>query len=163
MSLSVTMKESSGFDLHEENEYYDGTVVDIQDLPDGTFGPGLKWIINLDGEVDAISGQPRDTWAFCSQTLSPRSKLFKWAKGILGEAAMPAPGQSFDLGQLVGQRVKVMFEHVPGTDDTGAPQVKEKVTVIKTAGPVAPVVQAAVAPVPAPAAAPAAAASPDPF
>ena len=159
MSLTVTMKESSGFELHEENEWHEGIVANIEDLPDGTFGPGLKWIINLDGETDGMTGEPRDTWAFCSQTLSPRSKLYKWAKGVLGEAAMPAPGQPFDLGRLIGQRVKVMFEHVPGMDDEGNATTREKVTVIKTAG-TTPAATPVVAPV---VAAPAAEATPDPF
>lgn len=159
------MKESSGYDLHEENEFYEGTVVEIQDLPDGQYGPGLKWIINLDGEVDPISQEPRDTWAFCSQTLSPRSKLYKWAKGVLGETAMPAPGEMFDLARLVGVRVKVMFEHVPSMDDEGNPTTKEKVTVIKagdTTTQVAPAPQVQAAPPPEPQATPQQA-NPDPF
>lgn len=133
MPLTVTMKEGGGFDLHEEGEWHPGTLVDIEDLPDGQYGPGLKWIINLDGDV-YDDGKPRDTWAFCSQTLSPRSKLYKWAKGILGETAMPQAGQTLDLGQLVGKRVKVMFEHGPGMTPEGDPITKEKVVGIKAAG-----------------------------
>lgn len=144
MPLQLTVKESGGFDLHEEGEWYTGTVVDIEDLPDGQYGPGLKFIINLDGET-FDDGKPRDTWAFCSQNLSPRSKLYKWAKGILGEGNMPAAGQTLDLGQIIGKRVKVMFEHVPGMSPEGDPITKEKVVNIKTAGDA-----------PAPAAAPAA-------
>ena len=129
---TITMRESGGFDLHEEGEYYTGTVVDIEDLPDGQYGPGLKWFINLDGEI-LDDGKPRDTWAFCSQTLSPRSKLYKWAKGILGESALPASGQTLDLGQMIGKRVKVMFEHAPAMDPDGNPITREKVVTIKAA------------------------------
>lgn len=133
MPLTVTMKEGGGFDLHEEGEWHPGTLVDIEDLPDGQYGPGLKWIINLDGDV-YDDGKPRDTWAFCSQTLSPRSKLYKWAKGLLGESGMPQAGQTLDLGQLVGKRIKVMFEHIPGMTPEGDPITKEKVVGIKATG-----------------------------
>ena len=152
MSLVTTMKESGGFDLHEETEWYEGTITDIEET-DGQFGAGYKFVINIDGEV-FDDGNPRDTWAFCSQTLSPRSKLFKWAKGILGEAAMPTAGQPFDLGQMIGTRVKTMFEQYPGTDPDGNPTTKEKVVAIKAAG------TPAAAPATAVAAAPA---QPDPF
>ena len=131
MPLQITVKESGGFDLHEEDEWYVGTIVDIEELPDGQFGPGLKFIINLDGET-FDDGKPRDTWAFCSQNLSPRSKLGKWIKGILGE--LPPAGQVFDLGQLIGARVKTMFEHVPGMTPEGDPVTRERVVAIKTAG-----------------------------
>lgn len=132
MSLTTVMKETSGFDLHEENEWYEGTITDIEET-DGQYGPGYKFIINLDGET-FDDGNARDTWAFCSQTLSPRSKLYKWAKGILGEAAMPAAGEPFDLGQLIGARIKAMFEHHPGTTPEGEAITKEKVVALKTAG-----------------------------
>ncbi len=135
MSLTLTMKESGGFGLHEEGEYYEGTLTHIEDLPDGQYGPGLKWIINIDGET-AEDGSAVDTWAFSSQTLSPRSKLYKWAKGILGEQALPAAGETFDLGRLVGARVKIMFEQAPGVDPEGNPITREKVVAFKSAGPI---------------------------
>jgi len=131
MPLRVTMTESGGFDLHEEGEWYAGTLVDIEET-DGQYGPGLKWVINLDGET-YDDGKPRDTWAFCSQKLSPKSKLYKWTKGVLGDTAMPQPGEVLDLGQLIGRRVKVMFEHVPGMTEEGQPITKEKVVAVKAA------------------------------
>lgn len=134
MTLTVTMQESGGFELHEEAEWYEGILLNIEEADDRGFGPGLKWIINLDGETDSFSGEPRETWAFCSQKLSPRSKLFRWAKGVLGEHAMPEPGGALDLAGLIGARIKIMFEHVPGTDDAGNPQTKERVVAMKTAG-----------------------------
>jgi hypothetical protein len=160
MSLTVTMTESGGFELHEENEFYEGTITSIEEAEDRGFGPGLKWIINLDGETDAISGEPRDTWAFCSQKLSPRSKLYKWARGVLGEAGMPAAGGTLDLTSIIGARVKVMFEQVPGTDENGNAVTRERVVAIKTSSTAAPV---AATPAPAAPAAPQAAAQPEPF
>lgn len=158
MSLTVTMTESAGFELHEEGEWYEGILSSIEEAEDRGFGPGLKWIINIDGETDPINDEPRDTWAFSSQKLSPRSKLYKWAKGVLGEEKMPAPGGALDLGSLVGARVRIMFEHVPGTDADGQPVTREKVSGIKSAGKPAPAVAAPTAP-----AAPAAEADPDPY
>lgn len=131
MPLQIPVKESGGFDLHEESEWYQGTIVDIEELPDGQYGPGLKFIINIDNET-FDDGKPRDTWAFCSQNLSPRSKLGKWVKGINGE--LPAAGQVYDVGKLIGSRVKVMFEHTPGMDPEGNPITKEKVVALKAAG-----------------------------
>lgn len=160
MTLTVTMQESGGFELHEESEWYEGTITSIEEAEDRGFGPGLKWIINLDGETDAISGEPRDTWAFSSQKLSPRSKLYKWARGVLGEAAMPAAGGTLNLASIIGARVKVIFEHTPGTDENGNAVTRERVATIKTAGTTtAPAVETpAAAPV-----APQAAAQPEPF
>lgn len=150
MSLTVTMTESAGFELHEEGEWYEGIISSIEPADDRGFGPGLKWIINLDGEVDAINGEPRDTWAFSSQKLSPRSKLYKWVKGILGEGRMPEPGGVLDLASVVGARVKVMFEHTPGTDENGQAITREKVVGIKTAGTQTPPAAPPADPVPAP-------------
>lgn len=165
MPLQIPVKESGGFDLHEEDEWYVGTIVDIEELPDGQYGPGLKFIINLDGET-FDDGKPRDTWAFCSQNLSPRSKLGKWIKGIVGD--LPAAGQVFDLGTLIGARVKVMFEHVPGMTADGDPITREKVVAIKTAGQTQPQPQVDAQPQPqaqpqAPAATPATAPAVEPF
>lgn len=138
MTLTVTMQEGGSYELHEESEWYEGVLVDIQEAEDRGFGPGLKWIVNLDGETDPFNDEPRETWAFSSQKLSPRSKLFKWAKGVLGETAMPDPGGSLELSKMIGARVKVMFEHVPGTDDAGQATTRERVIAIKAAGTTSP-------------------------
>lgn len=101
MSLKMTMTESSGFDLHEPDEWLSGKITAIEET-DGMYGPGLKWIILLDDEN-------WDTWAFCSQKLSTRSKLYDWIKG-LDPQNLPEPGGTVDLKQYVGKRVQVMFE-----------------------------------------------------
>lgn len=130
MSLQVTLSESGGFDLHEPEEWLDGLIVAIEET-EGTFGPGLKWIIELDDDEPADNGEARETWAFCSQKFSPRSKLYSWIKAI-DPALIPEPGDVLDLEDIIGQRVQVMFERYQGDID-GEPVEKEKVAKIRAA------------------------------
>lgn len=124
MPLTITATEAGGFDLHEADEWYDGMVVAIEET-EGQWGPGLKWIIELDGEVHD-DGNPRETWAFCSQKLSPRSKLYRWLKG-LDPSTIPEAGETVDLEQFIGARAQVMFERFDGFDPDGNSLEKEKV------------------------------------
>ena len=102
MSLKLTMSESTGFDLHEPDEWLAGTVTSIEESEGGKYGPGLKWVIQLDDEE-------WDTWAFCSQKLSPKSKLYSWLAG-LDPQNLPDPGDVVDFSSYIGRRVQVMFE-----------------------------------------------------
>lgn len=128
MPLTITATEAGGFDLHDADEWYNGKVVAIEET-DGQWGPGLKWIIEINGETHD-DGNPRETWAFCSQKLSPRSKLYQWLKG-LDPAAIPDAGDEIDMEQFVGARVQVMFERYAGFDPDGNPQEKEKVVKLR--------------------------------
>lgn len=130
MSLTVTLSESGGFDLHEPEEWLDGLLVAIEET-EGTFGPGLKWIIELDDDEPAENGEARETWAFCSQKFSPRSKLYSWIKAI-DPGLIPEPGEVLDLEEVIGTRVQVMFERYMGDID-GEPVEKEKVVKIRAA------------------------------
>ena len=111
------MQEASGFDLHEPDEWLPGTIRAIEET-EGQYGPGLKWIIGLDGEE-------WDTWAFCSQKLSPKSKVYGWLKG-LDPQNMPEPSEVVDFNKFVGKRVEVMFEQF---DDDGS--TREKVSKLR--------------------------------
>lgn len=73
---------------------------------DNGYGPGLKWEIQLDGDESNW-----DVWAFSSQKLSTKSKLYQWLAAINPEA-LPKIGETVDLGDLIGRRVEVMFEAV---------------------------------------------------
>lgn len=130
MPLTIEMKESGGFDLHEADEWFDGLLVAIEET-DGNWGPGLKWIIELDDDDPADNGDPRETWAFCSQKLSPRSKLYSWAKAI-DPASIPEAGGILDLEDFIGTRVQVMFERYL-SDIDGDSVEKEKVVKIRAA------------------------------
>lgn len=125
----ITAKEAGGFFLHDEDEWIDGTIATIEET-DGQWGPGLKWVIHLDDDTDPINDEPRETWAFSSQNLNPRSKLHAWLKGIDPDA-IPNPGDTIDTNDLVGRRIQVMFERYDGTDRDGQPQEKEKVVKIR--------------------------------
>lgn len=130
MPLTIEMTAGGGFDLHEEAEWLDGLLVAIEET-DGHYGPGLKWIIELDDDEPADNGDPRETWAFCSQKLSPRSKLYAWAKAI-DPSSLPEAGGVLDLEDFIGRRVQVMFERYMGDVD-GEPVEKEKVVKIRAA------------------------------
>lgn len=132
MPLILTATESGGFDLHDADEWYEGTIVAIEET-DGQWGPGLKWIIELDNETHD-DGNPRETWAFCSQKLSPRSKLYAWLKG-LDPSSIPDAGQTVDLEQFIGTRVQAMFERVDGFDSDGNSLEKEKVVKLRVGKP----------------------------
>lgn len=119
MPLEVTMAESSDSYLHEPDEWIPGQIVDIQAAPDTGFGPGFKWVIELD---DAEEGD-FDQWAFCSQTLSLRSKLYGWLTAL---GVNPQVGEKVDLAQLVGRDIEVMFERFEKDGVT-----KEKVVKIR--------------------------------
>lgn len=127
--MLITASESGGFDLHDADEWYDGHLAAIEET-DGEWGPGLKWVINLEGETDPINDEPRETWAYCSQKLSPRSKLYAWLKG-LDQNAIPAAGDTVDLDQFIGKPVQIMFERYQGMDRDGNPQEKEKVVKLR--------------------------------
>lgn len=126
MPLTITATEAGGFDLHPEDEWVDGTIERIEET-EGQWGPGLKWIIHLDGDT-ADNGDPWETWAFCSQKLSPRSKLYAWLKGLGYDVDA---GDTVDLEEFVGTRCQVMFERYDGTDPDGNSIEKEKVVKIR--------------------------------
>ena len=131
MPLTVTATEAGGFELHEPDEWHRGLVVAIEET-DGQWGPGLKWILELDEDEPHDDGNPRETWAFCSQKLSPKSKLYGWLKA-LDPSAIPDAGGTVDLEQFIGSRVEVMFEHYEGFDPDGNPLDKEKVVKMRKA------------------------------
>lgn len=124
MPLTLEVQESGGFELHDEAEWLDGTITGVEETNDGQWGPGIKFLIVLDGEETIDDGYPRETWAFCSQKLSPRSKLYGWAKGLGWD---PDDG-TLDLEEYVDTRCQIMFERYNGTDPDGNSVEKEKVT-----------------------------------
>lgn len=113
------MAENSDSYLHEADEWIGGQIVDIETTPDTGYGPGFKWVIQLDNSEEGDF----DIWAFCSQKLSQKSKLYGWLTGM---GATVDIGQTYDLDQLVGMRCQIMFEQF---DKDGA--TKEKVVKIR--------------------------------
>ena len=91
-------------DYRDVNEWYSGTIDSIEETDHPKYGSGLKWIVYLD--TDDGSDYP-ETWAFTSQQIAPRTKVYRWLTGIYGRS--PAVGASIDLGKLFGTRVQVQF------------------------------------------------------
>lgn len=132
MPLQVKLRESAGFELHAEEDWLEGLLVAIEET-DSTFGPGLKWIIELDDDEPAENGEAHEVWAFCSQKFSKRSKLYGWAKGI-DPSSIPDTGGILDLEDFIGRRVQVMFERYQAVDEiSDDPVEKEKVVKIRAA------------------------------
>ena len=84
----------------EKSEYvtldtgtYTATVASIYPA-EGKFGPQLEWEFALDPE-----GTMK---AWTSQAYSPKSKLFAWARAILGEAP-----ETLDTDDLIGKPVRL--------------------------------------------------------
>jgi hypothetical protein len=120
----VTYSETS-FELHEADEWYPGTIASVEDGDDYGYGPTIKLILHIDGEIDAISEEPRETWAISSAKLTPRSKLYGWVKAIDADI-IPAEGGILDLSILEGRGVDIMFEHVESENGT-----RDRVTKIR--------------------------------
>lgn len=133
MPLTITATESGSFELHPVDEWMDGLIVAIEET-EGQWGPGLKWIIELDGDEPADDGSMPEVWAFCSQKLSPRSKLYGWLKG-LDPSSIPEAGAAVDLEQFIGARAQVMFERYEGSDPDGNALEKEKVIKLRAGKP----------------------------
>lgn len=129
----LTVNEAVQYELHEADEWLPGRIVDIEET-ESDWGSGLKWIIVLDDDEPNPDGSDRETWAFSSQKVSPKSKTYKWAAAILGE--MPEAGDELDLNLLLQKPIEVFFEQVESDEidrSTGKAIVKEKVEKIRAA------------------------------
>lgn len=132
--MKVQYRESSTYEMHEPEEWLPGKIIDIEEN-EGKFGPGLKFILELDDdEPDETTGEVPEVWAYTSQILSPKSKLYAYVVAVLGEEAIPEEGETLDLDDMLGKRVDVFFERYQGVDkESGKPVEKEKVTKMRAA------------------------------
>lgn len=97
MPITVEAKESAGLDVGA----YEGVIVEMTEET-GQYGEQIKFVIELD-ELKP-NGENVTQWAWASKTLSPKSKLWKWVKGVTGQT--PTIGGTFDVeGAMKGQRV----------------------------------------------------------
>jgi len=118
--MDLTYTESD-WQLPEPDEWLPAKIDRVEEGQDYGFGPTLKIVLHLDGDIDQISGEQRETWAMCSTLLTPRSKLYGWIKSI-DPAMLPSKGGSFNTDTLAGLAVDVMFEH--GENSEGMPRAK---------------------------------------
>ena len=109
MALEFTVRDDTHF-LHKENTWYPGYVDRVEDGLEGKYGPQLKWVFVLDDDPT------REEWGYTSETFSPRSKAYKWVKGIYGQG--PEAGQVVHLGEVFGKRVAVEFERYESDNGT---------------------------------------------
>jgi len=129
MPLELTAAEAT-YELKEPDEWYSGQLVDIETTDHPEFGEGLKWVVEVDGD-SFDDGTPRQTWAYSSQSLHPRSKNASWLKGFDITVAV---GETFDFHTLIGRAVDVMFEHYEkNAGGTGEKVVKIRSSKTKTA------------------------------
>ena len=113
----VTASESSPF---LDEGMYPATVMAITE-EEGQFGPQFKFTWVLDGkfhEKGDKAGQPIDIWDWCSQKLTPKSKLWQVATSL---NVQPVLGQGFDTDDLLGRRANLVIKHV---DTTSGPKAK---------------------------------------
>lgn len=130
MPLSFDVTESKGFALHEADEWYPGTIVDIEDEPEGPFGASVKFILELDDDEPDKDGNPRQVWAYASQSATTKSKLYLWYVAITGKEL--GIGETLDLTNVLNAKVDVMFAHYKKPDpETGEPVKREKVVKIR--------------------------------
>lgn len=82
---------------------------------DGQFGPQLRLqFVILDDDGDETDQQIR---GWCSQKWGEKTKLFKWAKNILGKKC-PGAGQPMDTDKLVGKKCDLVVAARKKADGT---------------------------------------------
>jgi hypothetical protein len=116
MSFTITPTEPQGLDLPAG--VYPGTVQSVTPA-EGEFGPQAKFVVTLDNQ-DADNSE---AWAWCSQKISPKSKLARWIKALNAPAYVK--GQPYDVEQLAGRRCGVLIERETLPDGSGRCRVKE--------------------------------------
>lgn len=95
---TVTARE---YKPHDELRWYPAKVEAVEEV-EGMHGAQFKWTFE---EPDGTT-----VYAWCSQSLSSRSKLGSWFKGLTGRTARN--GEQVNLDQFVGVDVGLQFEHV---------------------------------------------------
>ena len=129
MTLPDIHQTTPTYVYHEENRWYPGLIHTIEVAPSTRedWADQLKWIIHLDGEL-ADDGAQLEVWAYCTQTYTPKSKLTKWATGLLGKGNLP---ETLNPTIFIGTRVEIMFETYQGQDRDGQPVEKERPSIMK--------------------------------
>lgn len=88
---------------------YVATVKDLTE-DDGQFGPQIKFVFEIEETLACDSGDPEDwvgqeKWGWCSDSLTPNTKLFKWARQILGGDF--EIGDDLVLDDMIGRKVRI--------------------------------------------------------
>lgn len=125
MGIQLQTTESE-FTLHEDGEFYTGTIVGYDDMPaeESAFGKSqFKWKIYLDDDPEGS-----EVWVFTGQKLSKdeRNKLRSF---LIACGFDPDSGEVIDTDDVVGRRIRVLLEHYTNKDG----EVREKATKFKAA------------------------------
>lgn len=104
MSLRI---QKSTFELHPEG-FFNAKVISLES-EDSEYGPRIKMIL----ETDQVSenGKKLGIWHYCSQKLSPKSKLAETICGILGRK-FDQLDNDFELESLIGRQTRITVKHV---------------------------------------------------
>ncbi len=95
---TITPTEAGSYDLHDADEWYNGYIGRIEEVTND-WGDGFKFAVILDDDGD------HETWAFTSQILSSKSKLWGWAKALGWDTITP-----LNLNDLNRLKCQIMFE-----------------------------------------------------
>ena len=115
--MEIIATETS-FATHELDEWYAGEITDAGDGEDYGYGPTFQINILIDGEES-------DTWALCSPTLTPQTKLWRWIEAI-DRTLLPEFGQPLEYKKLIGRRVEIMFEQGKSRVNVGKIRAEKK-------------------------------------
>lgn len=102
--MGVTVQQTA-YELLEAGEY-PATIVEVL-AEEGQFGPQLKFKFQLD--------DGRTLLGWCSQTFSPKSKLYNWTKAAFGGSEIPRT-YNLNTDHLQGRGVRLFVTVEPGRD-----------------------------------------------
>jgi hypothetical protein len=111
MSLTIEATEAKSL-INLEPGTYSARVAAVEPA-DGGFGSQVKLSFAVDGET-TDDGEPLVLWAWASQKLNPKTKLWRFVGAITGSA--PVKGQPFDVESLIGAPCRLQVGEVQ-TDD----------------------------------------------
>lgn len=122
MSLSFT-SEDSEYELHEDGEFVTVTLSQYEEIPaeESQFNQAqVKWIFEEDGREFPV-------WYFTPARLTKSDKS-KLRKLLIAFGEDPDSGERIDANDLIGKKVRLLFEHYTKDGST-----RERVTNVKAA------------------------------
>lgn len=112
MPVFAPASDVSDVTLPEPGKYI-VRCVDIEDVPDKGFGPGVKWVFEL---TDAHTGEvwQNDLWQFTSIKMGPKAKARPIIEALLGRPLEVR--EQPDARDLINRKMIAMVIHEPKED-----------------------------------------------